>query len=90
MGIIKNECGHLDHETLNSSVWHNWFNELSRFIEWNLNADGDGLILVWLPNKLYIFDIRCCGSTAVVVAENDILVLVPTRKISDIGLPKFL
>ena len=39
--MVKNAREFLDYETLKSGVFPKWFYELSRLIEWYLDADSD-------------------------------------------------
>ena len=58
MGMVKNGPDLLDHGTLKSGVSHQWFDKLSRLIEWFLNvAFSDGIIFGLTTNLLCIFDI---------------------------------
>ena len=57
MCMVKNGWGLLDHETLKSGVFPKWFDELSRLIEWYLDADSDGIIFGLIANILCTFDI---------------------------------
>ena len=55
--MVKNRWGITDYGTHKSGVSHNWFDELSRLIEWYLLADSDGIVFVLMANLLCIFDI---------------------------------
>ena len=61
MGVVKNGRGLIDYRTLKSGVSHKWFDELSRFIEWFLHVDSDGIIFVLMANLLCNFDIWMLG-----------------------------
>ena len=81
MVILENGEESLDHRTLKPVVSHKWFDELSRFIELFLHADSE-----W--NLLCIFDIWLV-STAFVLVNNDILLLVLTGKLLEIHFPEY-
>ena len=55
--MVKNGWNLLHHETLKSGVFPKWFDELSRLIEWYLDADSDGIIFGLIANILCTFDI---------------------------------
>ena len=76
------------YETLKSGASHKWFDELSRLIEWFLHGDSDWIIFGLTTSLLYIFDI-CWVSTGVVLVKNDVLILVPIKKTSELGFPKY-
>ena len=38
---------YIDHKTIKSGVSHKWFDELSRLIEWFVDADSDGRNNFW-------------------------------------------
>ena len=57
-------------------------------IEWYLDAYSGEIIFGLIANILCIFDIYCCGSTAVGFVKNDVLLLVLSRKILEIGFLK--
>ena len=44
VGMVKNGQGLIYHGILKLSLSHKWFEELSRLIEWFLDADSDGMI----------------------------------------------
>ena len=73
--------------TLKSGAFHIWFDESSRLTEWFLYADSDSIIFGLTTNLLCIFDI-CWVFTAVVLVKNDVLLLVPTGKVLEIGFSK--
>ena len=75
------------YETLKSGASHKWFDESSRLIEWFLHGDSDWIIFGLTTSLLCIFDI-CWVSTAVVLVKNDVLFLVPTGKVLELGVPK--
>ena len=55
--IIVRACSKIDHGTLKSGVSHKLFDELSRFFEWFLRANSDGIIFGVTASLLYVFDI---------------------------------
>ena len=55
--MVENGWSLIDHETLKSGLCHKWFDELSRFIEWSLHADSDGIIFGLTASLLCNFDI---------------------------------
>ena len=55
--MVKNGWDLLDHKTLKLDVFSKWFEELSRLIEWYLDADSDGIIFGLIANILCTFDI---------------------------------
>ena len=57
VGMVKNEWGLIDHWALQWGVSHNWFDELSRLIEWFLHANSDGILFGLTDNLLSVFDI---------------------------------
>ena len=57
VGMVKNEWGLIDHWALQWGVSHNWFDELSRLIEWFLHANSDGILFGLTENLLSVFDI---------------------------------
>ena len=57
VGMVKNGWDFLIHETLKSGVFPKLLDELSRFIEWYLDANSDGISFVLTANILCIFDI---------------------------------
>ena len=63
--------------TLKPVASYKWFDELRRLIEWFLHYD-----------LLCIFDI-CWVSTAFVLVKNDVLLLVLTGKVLELGFPKW-
>ena len=73
--------------TLKSGASHKWFDESSRLIEWFLYGDSDWIIFGLTTGLLPIFDI-CLVFTAVVLFKNDILLLVPTGKVLELGFLK--
>ena len=73
--------------TLKSGASHKWFDESSKLTERFLHGDGNCIIFGLTTNLLCIFDI-CWVPTAVVIAKNDVLLLVPTRKVFEHGFPK--
>ena len=75
--------------TLKSGTPHKWFDELSRLIEWLLYGDSDWIIFGLITSLLCIFDI-CWVSTVVVLVKNDVLLLVPTEIILELGFPECL
>ena len=85
--MLKNEWDLLDHGILKSGVSHKWIDGLSRLIEWFLHADSDWIIFGLTTNLLYVLGI-CWVSTAVVLVKNDVLLLVPTVKVLQLGFPK--
>ena len=74
--------------TLKSGVSHKWFDELSRLIEWFLHGDSDWIIFGLTTSLLCIFD-NCWLSTAVALVKNDVLLLLPTGKVLELGFPKY-
>ena len=72
--------------TLKSGASHKLIDELSSMIEWFLNADSDWMIFGLTANLLCIFDI-CWVSTGVAPVMNDVLFLVPTGKVLELGFP---
>ena len=72
--------------TVKLGLFHIWFDESSRLIEWFLHADSDSIIFGLATNLFCIFDIFWV-STAVVLVKNDILLLVPTGKILELAFP---
>ena len=87
MGVVKNRRGILYYGSLKLSASHKWFDELSKLIKWFLHADSDWIISDLIANLLCIFDIFWVF-TAVSLVKNDVLLLVPTGKGSELGLPK--
>ena len=85
--MLKNERDLLDHGTLKSSLSHKWFDESSRLTEWFLHAESDWIIIGLTTNPLCIFDI-CWMSSSVVLIKNDVLLLVPTRKVLELVFHK--
>ena len=65
-----------------SGASHKWFDESSRLIKWFLHCDSDLFGLT--TSLLCIFDIYWV-STAVVLVKNDVLFLVPTGKVLELG-----
>ena len=61
--------------------------ESRRLIEWFLYGDSDWIIFGLTTSLLPIFDI-CLVFTAVVLFKNDILLLVPTGKVLELGFLK--
>ena len=53
--MVRNVLKCLDHETLGSVVFPNWFDEFSRSTEWYLYADSDGICFALLANVICIF-----------------------------------
>ena len=45
--MVKNGQGLIDHGPLESGVYHNWFDELSRLIEWFVHAGSGGRNNFW-------------------------------------------
>ena len=84
--MLKNGQDLLYHGTLKSAVSHKWFDRSSRLIEWFSHADRDSVIFGLITNLLGIFKIYWM-STAVVLVKN-ILLLVPTGKVLELGFPK--
>ena len=68
---------------LKSGASHIWFDGLSRMIGWFLHADIDSIIFGVTTNLFCIFDI-CWVSTA----KNDVLLLLPTGKVLELGFSK--
>ena len=90
MGMVKNGFTPFrPFGTLKSGASHIWFDESSRLIEWFLHADSDLIIFGLSTNLLCVFYI-CWVSTAVVLFKNDILLLVPTRQVLELGFFKCL
>ena len=69
--------------TLKSGTSHIWSDESSRLIEWLWHVDCDSIIYGLTTNLLYTFD-NCWVSTAVVLLKN-VLLLVCTRKVLELG-----
>ena len=67
-------------------VSHKWFDESSWLTELFLNADSYWIIFGLTTNLLSIFEIYLM-STAVVLVKN-VLLLVPTGKVLELGSPK--
>ena len=44
MDVVKNGWGLKDCGTLKLGIYHKWFDELNRLIEWFLHDDSDGMI----------------------------------------------
>ena len=86
VGMVKNERDLQDNETLKSGVSHKWFDESSRLVEWFLHTDSDRINFGLTTNLFGIFEI-CWMSTAVVLAKN-VLLLVLTGKVLELGFPK--
>ena len=63
-----------------------WFDESSRLNEWFLHAVSDWITFGLATNLLCMLDI-CFMSTAVVLVKN-VLFLVPTGKVLELGFPK--
>ena len=89
MGMLKNGQNLLDQGTLKSGVSHKWFDELSRSIKWFLYADSDWITFGLTTNLLGVLDV-CWVSTTVALVKNDVLFLVPTGKILELGFPKWI
>ena len=87
MSMHKNGWNLLDHGTLKSGVSHKWFDGLSKLTEWFLHADSNWTIFGLTTNLLCVLDIYWV-STAVVLVENDVLLLVLKGKIWELGFPK--
>ena len=79
--MLKNE-----HELLHHGN-NKWFDQLNRVIEWFLHADSDLINFGLTTNLLCIFDIYLLP-TAVVLFKNDVLPLVPTWKVLELGFLK--
>ena len=75
------------YKTLKSGTSHKWFDESSRLTEWFLHGESDGIVFGLTSSLLCIFDI-CWVSTEVVLAKNDVLLLVSTGKVLKLGFPK--
>ena len=89
VGTLKNGRGLSHQRTLKSSeISHKWFHELSKLIEWFLYADSDWIIFGLTTNLFYFLDIFWV-STAIVLAKNDVLFLVITGKVLELGFPKY-
>ena len=86
MDVVRSRRDFLDYGTLKLGVSHKWFDELSKFVEWFLHADDDWIFDL-MANLLCIFDIFWVF-TAVVLVKKDVLVLVPTEKVLELGFPK--
>ena len=69
--------------TLKSSASYMWFDESSILIEWFLPADSDSITFGLTTNVLSMFDISWVP-TAVVLAKNDVLILVSAGKVSNL------
>ena len=87
VGWVCSKINLLDQGTLKSGVSYKWFDELSRLIEWFLYADSDWITFGLTTNLFCVLDI-CWASTAVVDVKNDVLLLVRTRKVLELGFPK--
>ena len=61
MGMVKNGQDLMDHGTLKPGVFHKWFGELSRLIEWFLCTVGDGIIFGLMIDLVCIFNIWMLG-----------------------------
>ena len=83
----KNWQDLLDHGTLKSGVSHKWFDISSRLIEWFLHADSDWIVYGLTTSLVCILGI-CWVSTAIVLAEN-VLLLVLTENVLELGFPKY-
>ena len=59
VGMVKNGQGLIYHGILKLSLSHKWFEELSRLIEWFLDADSDGMIF-WFDcqSTIYLWHLR--------------------------------
>ena len=55
--MVRNGWGLKDYGILKSGVSHKWFDELSRLIEWFLQADSDGIMSGLMANLVCNFDI---------------------------------
>ena len=84
--MVNRRRDSLDYGTLTLGVSHNWFDELSKLIEWFFHADSDWIFDL-MANLLCIFDIFWVF-TAVVLFKKDVLLLVPTEKVLELGFPK--
>ena len=84
--MLKDGRDLLDYGTLKSTVSHKWFDESSWLTELFLNADSYWIIFGLTTNLLSIFEIYLM-STAVVLVKN-VLLLVPTGKVLELGSPK--
>ena len=86
IGWVCSKMDLLDQGTLKSGVSHKWFDELSRLIEWFLYADSDWI--TWFDHYSALCPWHFWVSTAVVLVKNDVLFLVPTGKVLELGFPK--
>ena len=71
------------YETLNSGASHIWFSESTSLTNLFLHAESDSIIF-GLTNLLRIFDISWVYM-AVVPIKNDVLLLVATGKVLELG-----
>ena len=55
--MVRNGRDLIDYGTLKSGLSHKWFDELSRLVEWFLDADSDGIIFGLMASLLCNFDI---------------------------------
>ena len=72
---------------LKSSLSYKSFDECTRFVEWFWHANSDWIIFCLTTNMLCIFDI-CWVSTAPVLINNDVLLVVSTGKVLKLGFSK--
>ena len=86
MGMLKNKWDLLDHGTLKSGVSHKWFDGSSRLTEWFLHVDSDWIIIGLTTHLFCVLDI-CWVSTAVGLAKNKVLLLVPAEKVLELNFP---
>ena len=83
--MLKDRRDLLDYGTPKSAVSYKWLDESSWLTELFLNADSYWIIFGLTTNLLSIFDIYLM-STAVVLVKN-VLLLVPTGKVLELGSP---